>query len=658
MSMLRWFKLSSIRTKIFMLMFLGVAGVAGISGFSKYSELQKDKYIKVLRQSQAAETSIVQIMMLEEKFMNGLDSAELSGLDEYRQKLNSALSEIKSFDVGAGIGDDAAAISKSEEEHARIFQQAAQGLRVIGKAKADLLTGIGSVNMNLKKILDAIELEEAMLFTQGEYLGNDKNGLRKELNDVVILGSDRVMNVQDLLLNGDIAKYKQTRQAIEKKWALKKNNITVILKTIKLSDFQQTWAVSEGVIAKIAQLEDTIFDQWNNNNGLRQPLQLTAAQVSEKSKKISEASNSIIESSNRAVGRVSLAVSLGGVLLLGGLGLLISRSINISLRRSIDGLIEGADQVSASSGQVASASRQLAEGASEQAGSIEETSSSLEEMAAMTKLNANNADQANHLMVSTKETVSQARHSMEELTASMSEISRASEDTSKIIKTIDEIAFQTNLLALNAAVEAARAGEAGAGFAVVADEVRNLAMRAAEAAKNTADLIEGTVKRVKGGSELVEKTDKEFRQVAASVGKSGELVGEISAASQEQAQGIEQVNKAVNEMDRVVQQNAANAEESASASEEMNAQAERMKEFVAELVALVGGAVGNTTRINVEPSRVGKSLMKTVVSSERPSKFKGKNENGKANLREQARYGEQPSGAKHVFPLDDADISQ
>ncbi len=641
MSMLRWCKLSSIRTKIFILMFLGVAGVAGISGFSKYSELQKDKYIKVLRQSQAAETSIVQIMMLEEKFMNGLDSAELSGLDEYRKKLNSALSEIKSFDVGAGIGDDAAAMSKSEEEHARIFQQAAQGLRVIGKAKADLLTGIGSVNMNLKKILDAIELEEAMLFTQGEYLGNDKNGLRKELNDVVILGSDRVMNVQDLLLNGDIAKYKQTRQAIEKKWTLKKNNITVILKTIKFSDFQQTWAVSEGVIAKIAQLEDTIFDQWNNNNGLRQPLQLTAAQVQEKSKKISEASNSIIENSNRAAGRVSLAVSLGGVLLLGGLGFLISRSINISLRRSIDGLIEGANQVSASSGQVASASRQLAEGASEQAASIEETSSSLEEMAAMTKLNANNADQANHLMVSTKETVSQARHSMEELTASMSEISRASEETSKIIKTIDEIAFQTNLLALNAAVEAARAGEAGAGFAVVADEVRNLAMRAADAAKNTAHLIEGTVKRVKGGSELVEKTDKEFRQVAASVGKSGELVGEISAASQEQAQGIEQVNKAVSEMDRVVQQNAANAEESASASEEMNAQAERMKEFVAELVALVGGAGGNTTRINVEPSRVGKPLMKTVVSSEMPSKFKGKNENGKANGREQAHYGEQ-----------------
>ena len=171
----------------------------------------------------------------------------------------------------------------------------------------------------------------------------------------------------------------------------------------------------------------------------------------------------------------------------------------------------------------------------------------------------------------------------------MQEISKASEETSKIIKTIDEIAFQTNLLALNAAVEAARAGEAGAGFAVVADEVRNLAMRAADAAKNTAALIEGTVKKVSDGTALVKTTNDAFKEVAGSTAKVGELVGEIAAASTEQAQGIEQVNIAVTEMDKVTQQNAATAEESASASEELNAQAEEMKSFVADLAAMVGG---------------------------------------------------------------------
>ena len=276
------------------------------------------------------------------------------------------------------------------------------------------------------------------------------------------------------------------------------------------------------------------------------------------------------------------------------LSLVITGGIVRPVNRVIEGLMGSVDQVGSSSAQIASSSQSLAEGASEQASGIEETSSSLEEMASMTRKNAENANQANTLMADTSRVVDEANHAMKELTQSMNEISTSSEETGKIIKTIDEIAFQTNLLALNAAVEAARAGEAGAGFAVVANEVKNLAMRAAEAAKNTANLIEGTVKRIKSGSEIVSKTNEAFGKVATGAKKVGQLVGEISAASQEQAQGIEQVNRAVAEMDKVVQKNAASAEESASASEEMNTQAEQMKDFVGELVMLVsGGSNGN-----------------------------------------------------------------
>lgn len=300
--------------------------------------------------------------------------------------------------------------------------------------------------------------------------------------------------------------------------------------------------------------------------------------------------------------RIQVAVSAAGLFILLStlfIGWMITRSISGTLQAVAEGLEAGAGQVAAASRQLASSSQELAAGASEQAAAIEETSSALEEVSSMVRQNADNSLQANHSMQRMSQAFEEARASMTELSRSMSEISVASEETQKIIKTIDEIAFQTNLLALNAAVEAARAGEAGAGFAVVAEEVRNLARRAAEAARNTAYLIEGTLKKVHSGAEIAESAGGAFERVMAEAGINGALVDEITAASREQAQGIEQVAKAVGEMDKVVQRNAANAEEAASASEELNAQAEHMKSYVQELVVLVRGM--KRTRTSAAP---------------------------------------------------------
>lgn len=310
------------------------------------------------------------------------------------------------------------------------------------------------------------------------------------------------------------------------------------------------------------------------------------------SKRIANLATGTTRYARLTIGLIGVMAVVAGILL----AYFITRSITRPIDRIIESLNEGAEQVALASAQVSQSSLSLAEGSSEQAASIEETSSSLEEMSSMTKQNADNAGQADNLMKEANQVVDRANQSMTDLIGSMEQISKAGDETSKIIKTIDEIAFQTNLLALNAAVEAARAGEAGAGFAVVADEVRNLAMRAAEAAKNTATLIDGTVKKVKDGAELVSRTNDAFTQMAGSSSKVGELVAEITAASKEQAQGIEQVNMVVTDLDKMTQQNAANAEESASASEEMNAQAAKMKAIVEELVVLVSGSKQSVKR--------------------------------------------------------------
>ena len=299
---------------------------------------------------------------------------------------------------------------------------------------------------------------------------------------------------------------------------------------------------------------------------------------------IARISNSMLRDSSNL-----MLIGLAAALIIGSLlAFFITRSITRPIHSVIDGLTAGSQQVASASSQVANSSQALAQGSAQQAASLEETSSSMEEMGSMTKKNAENAQQANSLMKESQRTVEEGNQAMGQLTQSMDEINQAGEETGKIIKTIDEIAFQTNLLALNAAVEAARAGEAGAGFAVVADEVRNLAMRAAEAAKSTADLIQGTIGKTKQGAEMVAQTNQTFTSMADNAGKVAELVGEIAAASSEQAHGIDQVNQTMTEMDRVTQQTAASAEESASASEELSAQAGTMQGHVDELVRLVG----------------------------------------------------------------------
>ncbi len=285
-------------------------------------------------------------------------------------------------------------------------------------------------------------------------------------------------------------------------------------------------------------------------------------------------------------------VLIGLVLLAGGGGFFTVAGLARALKQIAESVNTGASQVASAAAQVSSSSQTLAEGASENAASLEETSASSEEIHAMARRNTENSTNAAGIVARSEAKFSDTNRALNEMVVAMGEINGSSQKISKIIKVIDEIAFQTNILALNAAVEAARAGEAGMGFAVVADEVRNLAQRCAQAARDTAALIEESITSSSGGKAKVDRVAEAIRGVTAEAAQIKELVDEVSGGSQEQARGIDQISKAIVEMEHAGQTTAATAEQSAAAAQQLTAQARVLSETGRQLCALMEGSGG------------------------------------------------------------------
>jgi methyl-accepting chemotaxis protein/methyl-accepting chemotaxis protein-1 (serine sensor receptor) len=356
----------------------------------------------------------------------------------------------------------------------------------------------------------------------------------------------------------------------------------------------------------------------------------------------------------RAISLVTLALSLGV-----GLAVLwVVRQTSSTLRQIAGEMADGAEQVASAASQVSSSSQSLAQGASEQAASLEETSASSEEISSMARKNSENSMGAAALVTESQRKFLQTNRSLDQMVGAMAEINTQSDKIAKIIKVIDEIAFQTNILALNAAVEAARAGEAGMGFAVVADEVRNLAQRCAQAAGDTAGLIEESIAKSKDGKVKVDQVAAAIGTITGESAKVQTMVDEVNLGSQEQARGIEQIGKAIAQMEQVTQKTAANAEEGASAAQELNAQSETLKDIVRRLTAIVGGSQATHNQARSVHSRAGAATSTAV------SRLSGENAASPTALRKAVSH--QPKSTvpskpvlsargttKETFPMDE-----
>lgn len=360
-----------------------------------------------------------------------------------------------------------------------------------------------------------------------------------------------------------------------------------------LEDYWDIWA---GYTAVYLKLQDDTAQALNSTMQALYDFQQSSIEQSRA--EMQQIKEQTVQKINRASFFV-VSLSAAAVILGLALTIILGRKLTKSMSRISSGIHDSFQQVASASISMSTASQSLSEGAAAQAASLEEISASLEEVAAMARQSADNAKEADALMQSAKNSIVEGSESMTRLTGSMEEISKANDETFKIIGTIDQIAFQTNLLALNAAVEAARAGEAGAGFAVVAEEVRNLAARSGEAAGETTDLIEGSTEKVKSGSEMVEETTRSYAEISASADKVGSMVHEITIASDEQASGVGNIKDGVVAVDQVAQQNVANADELARSAEVMRKQADQLETYVNELVNLMEGTTNRDAELGL-----------------------------------------------------------
>lgn len=466
-----------------------------------------------------------------------------------------------------------------------------------------LLTSIigYSVNSNTSHALKVMYTENLVSI---EYMGDIRGNVMRALADSLNL-MQNTTPAEKIALEDDIKDMRQQTAKLFDKFSETNPSEVQKEKLEELKNIRKTFwenmdkALYFAHINKNAQAYQIY--RANKINEKKYRTSVLDLQRMEKEKSLNMYNDSI--KATQTADMLLIIVGLSALALMISLGTIIANAITKPIQHAIEELTTGSSEVSAASSQVEAASEALAEGTTEQAASIQETSSTLEETSSMIQQNNENTKQAAGMAKSTKNYADKSAQEMSTMMKSMEDLKQSSNEIAKIIKVIDEIAFQTNLLSLNAAVEAARAGDAGKGFAVVAEEVRNLAQRSAQAAKDTASIIENNISLSENSAVIAKTVNEALTQIDSEAKKVSELLEEISTATEEQTKGISEINKAIQQMEQVMESNSATADESAAASRELASQAANVNEIVHSLIRLVEGANAANTSSRILTSR-------------------------------------------------------
>ncbi len=592
----------------------------------------RDAYQAYLAQVEAMETSDTQTLQK-------LDVDNLENIEQVQQRVNLS---------SAGFDESMKQQYKVFEEQYQVWKDNSRKTLKISVELAD--------NFNKRQLLmennieqfnfmrNAVDKIENLLENEIKSIADRENFSKNEMNKLfdsfsLILSADRDMyqaylaQVQALqcnspekikgIIDDNVSNIQQVADRTAEAASVFNNDMKAVYTELK-GYFDKWQADSVAVVDLCAESINSqlsrkechnnalvAFDHFRSSvNSLTEMLEKQisdqVALVTQSSEKADIDSHNMCDSINHVVNLSSVSGIVIAIVAI-GVSIIVCGAIVKSLRNIINLMTMGAGQVAAAASEVSKASQSLADGSCEQAAGIEEVSSSISDIVDQTHSNAENAQNADQFAQQVYVSTGKGSEAMEQMKNAIDDIQKSSEETSKIVKTIDEIAFQTNLLALNAAVEAARAGEAGKGFAVVAEEVRNLAMRSAEAARSTTEMIEESVKNANNGVEIVSVVGGLLGEIADAVEKTTTYVGNISSANSEQASAIAQLKDAITQVDGVTQSNAAAAEESATAAEELTAQAETMNGVVRDLVVMVGGNVDCNANGNNPGSQLGRS---------------------------------------------------